>query len=236
MDIDAGMVHAREYRLNLENATLFILIDILKDVPADEGTVVERIARGMHSHLYAELFLCRCGGTTIHTGGEKITLCRGDIVILPGGVPHYCTDAIGTQRYTLSFDCKKKTLRDVEDVYQTFRHLCEAKNSIALRGVPVLAERLAESMDNAFVCDTYVNRLSVVTSLLSVADQVFHAQKKTTSYRELDINRLSVIDSVIHTYYMTDVSSQSVAQMLFISERQLARIVKQKYGDRKSVV
>lgn len=230
MDVEARTSDVKEYKLTLENATLFLLICVTEDIDVTGNDDAEHVARRMHSHLYSELFVCRSGATVIHTQEENIALCRGDIVILPSGVEHCCTDAIGTKRYTLSFDCKKNTLRDVEDVYQIVRHLCDAKSPVVLRNVPALTDRLAGKMENAFEQDSFVNRLSVAESLLSVAEQVFHTQKKTASHRELDINRLSVIDGVIHTHYMTDVSSASVAQRLFISERQLARIVKQKYG------
>ena len=230
MDRIETVENLKEYKIRVENAVLFLLIAFSLAKQDDLGDEAERVARGMHSHLYAELFVCKVGRTVVHTANESISLCRGDVVILPSGVEHYCTDTCGTVRYTLSFDCKESPLRDGANVFSMLRCLCDTKAPIVQRNTPELAERLVSVMENVVACDTFANRLAVVQLLLTVAEQAFQTGKTASTHRELDINRLSVIDSVIHTDYTTDVCAADVAKMLFISERQLARIVKQRYG------
>ena len=50
------------------------------------------------------------------------------------------------------------------------------------------------------------------------------------SEKNRDIDRLAKLDHLVSSYYMTDLSVSRAAELLFISERQLQRIVNREYG------
>jgi AraC-like DNA-binding protein len=45
-----------------------------------------------------------------------------------------------------------------------------------------------------------------------------------------DLRRIIKLEGLINTYFDTDIDASKLAEMLYISERQLARIVKRHYG------
>jgi len=56
------------------------------DAPPDRGP-------GLHRHPYEEIFILLDGEATFRVGDEELRIAAGEIVIVPGGVPHAFTNS-----------------------------------------------------------------------------------------------------------------------------------------------
>ncbi|MDQ8179339.1 AraC family transcriptional regulator [Pelagicoccus sp. SDUM812005] len=58
-------------------------------VPSDEGRLQKR--PGMHYHFKPEIFVQTSGWTEFKVPNETVTVCPGEVCIMPAGVPHHET-------------------------------------------------------------------------------------------------------------------------------------------------
>lgn len=212
----------RVYSVHVENVTVELLVE-----ESRESDASQLIGMTPHTHAYHELFACMAGEMVIHTEKGEITLHAGDLAIIPANLRHVShitgTDsafkAVG-MRFT------RQPRRACRDIFSRLNALCgvQAHGLFSLcTSVAALAEYSGE--------DDCLPALQLTLLLCELADKTggssVHAAQALS---DRDLRRASRLDYFINTCFMNPLTAEFVASQLFVSPRQLSRLVKKRYG------
>ena len=222
-----------EYRICAENVTLTLLV-------AEEGPFKNNVDSSslLHTHASYELFACTNGIIHLQTQHGVITLCAGDVAIVPPGLLHYqLFDTPDAQWCVFDFICTERRKTGKTDLMRELSALLNTSHFSIVHGAQeetrVLSEVASSADDTAYL--SALRFLSVLSALSrrplhTVND---HSAKSTTSlalFPDKDIDRLSKLDILVNSHFMNDLTLARAAELLFISERQLQRITQKEYG------
>lgn len=223
----------REFHVHLENTIVRLLIGETWDRARDEAV----IAHIPHTHVCSELFVCGIGEVILKTEEGYLTLHAGDAAIVPPGVHHikYRTTP-GTEGYALNFLCIRKNTRGCTDLYKIFRPFVDSSRIMVWRKQPALFAGVQKIIGEAETSCDFTPALRMAELLIKAvampmeqAETTVAAEPETVS-RFSDMQRILQLDQLIGTYYMQDWKIDNFAEQLYISSRQLARIVQKRYG------
>lgn len=223
----------KEFHVHLENTIVRLLIGEGWDSTKDK-TIPAHIP---HIHVCSELFVCGTGEVILKTENGYITLHAGDAAIVPPGVYHvkYRTtpDTVG---YALSFLCIRKSTRDCTDLYKKFLPFVNSNQILVYRKQPSLFTGIQKIIQEAESAEDFTPALHLTQLLLKAIDlpldKDFENTDKTSETVSCfnDMQRMLKLDQLIETYYMQNWRIDDIAEQLFISSRQLDRIVRKRYG------
>ena len=104
-----------------------------------------------------------------------------------------------------------------------------SKQGLRLSNHPALCETVA-ALTAAPQKASYLPALQLTLLLIEIADSGRNHETDTKQFPDCDLNQISRLEQIINGYFMENLSSAYVAEKLFISQRQLSRIVKKRYG------
>lgn len=226
----------KEHTLQLENIMLRVLT-----YPIYEGKERSANRFPLHTHAHAELFSCLEGSFQIQTESGILAVTAGDVVIVPPGFPHHkLPSSSGTAWHCLDFICVGRRRTGCTDLQKPLLSLCNSKELLVARGTPELCREIAKVAD----CKSEIQpllpalRLATVLTELSLLplqkigrkDAPLHPPTSTME-AATDINRLVRLDYLLNGCFTNqELTASHAARLLFISERQLERIMKKEYG------
>ena len=180
-----------------------------------------------HTHAYHELFACTAGEMTIDAERGEISLRAGDLAMIPANVRHVSrvADAGGAYK-AVGVRFIRRPCREARDLFGRLNALC----GIQARGLPSLCASVAElaEYDGADDC---LPALRLTLLLCELADKTGGACAETAqALSDRDLRRASRLDYFINTCFMNPLTAEFVASQLFVSPRQLSRLVKKRYG------
>jgi len=226
----------REHTLQLENVTLRVLT-----YPVYEHPTAEANKLPLHTHAHAELFACSEGSFPLQTESGLLVMAAGDVVIVPPAFPHHKLPSPGgTVWHCLDFICVGRRRTGCTDLQKPLLSLCNSKELLVARGAPDLCCEIAKVAD----CKSEIQpllpalRLATVLTELSLLPLQRIGRKDTslspptgTMEAATDINRLVRLDYLLNGCFTNqELTASHAARLLFISERQLERIMKKEYG------
>lgn len=228
--------HKEEHSVNLENVTIRMLtypIRTKKEFAPSRFT--------LHTHTHAELFVCTEGSFHLQTANAMLTVGAGDLVIVPPDFPHHkLPSPEGTVWYCLDFTCVGRRRANCNDLMKPLSLLCSTKYLLLARGVPELCEEISKAANykaEELPCLPAMRLATVLTELCGKEVQRLGREDMLTpaapvpAEETTDINRLSQLDYLINACFSNaSLSVSHAAALLFISERQLERIMKKEYG------
>lgn len=189
----------------------------------------------MHTHISTELFACEEGKLTLEMQNGTVTIEGGDAIIVPPGIPHYPSNiSEGTIFYTVSFVGHKTKDPSALDLYHVLQSFFAGDEVLLFKNHPGICSKLKE-----IIRDAQKNKLLTVmhmVELLVKASEMEHSKLSQSdnfvSNRDSrsDIQRMMKLDQFINAYFYYDLSCEDIAKYLYISSRQLDRIVKKRYG------
>ncbi len=191
----------------------------------------------MHSHV--ELFVCTRGNICIITPDKELNLFSGDIAVIPPNYPH--TRFIGdkdsdSEWCSISYLCVKRQSKDSKELYDSFVALAAENNVVLMRDKLRFCLEIYDIVRNAPDHDSILPALRVVTAISGIihecgdADSEIHHVQPSQQTSDIDIGLLYKLNHIINTYFMNELTNAQIAEMLFISERQLSRIATKHYG------
>lgn len=210
------------YSVHVENATVELLVE--KSGAQGDSRLIGMTA---HTHAYHELFACTAGEMTVSTEKGEINLRAGDLAIIPANVRHVSrvADAGGAYR-AVGVRFIRRPCRDARDLFGRLNALC----GVQARGLPSLCAAVAElaEYDGADDC---LPALKLTLLLCELADKIGGVRDETAqALSDRDLKRASRLDYFINTCFMNPLTAEFVASQLFVSLRQLSRLVKKRYG------
>jgi len=189
----------------------------------------------LHTHPHIEIFSCVKGKMTIRTAEGSYHLKSGDLAVIPAEFLHtkQRDDSEDDEWISTGVIIKKCKSESENDLFSRLSPFLKSSRILVFENKPQFAD-----MMNGFNHLTDKAKLEGLNLLFSVqlcelicdsppSEEGFESDKKKTPK---DIERLVKISNHIGDYYMKPISNKEMAEKLFMSERQLSRIVKKYYG------
>ena len=235
MQNSISLTSPKELSLQLENVIFRLLIHQPKNRPSSAGDDPKKVYITMHSHVSTELFVCKAGEISIGIRDGTITLKGGDAAIIPPGIEHFvCHKSSDSVSRTVSFICHKKKGQEGINVYKILSPFVIGRQILIYRSEPSIYESV-ERLINEAVKDKVLPVLHAIELLIRLSGIPCHkadpiGDVSPSESPASDIQRMMKLDQLINVFYMNDLTAEEVAGHLFISSRQLDRIVKKRYG------
>ncbi len=225
----------KELSLQLENVIFRLLIHRSENKKSSVDDEQKKFYTTMHSHVSTEFFVCKEGEMTIKIQGGFITLKSGDAAIVPPGIQHFvCRKSSDAVNRTVSFLCHKKATREGNDLYKLLSPFVLGRQIMIYRGVPHLYDEvegiIKESANDGILPVVHAIELLLRTSTITCQKAEPIDDTSPTEAPTGDLQRMMKLDQLINVFFMNDLTAEEVANHLFISSRQLDRIVKKRYG------
>ena len=204
------------------------LEDTVIRVLSEQFTVPSYNGCSLHVHQYAELFFCPDAAFSLCTGSGTLTFSPGTLVIVPKNVPHYADSqhtpahltAIGLiAEQAPGCDCRPLFAR--VNALLSAGGLLQTSDGASVFGL--LTDFSAANDDADVLCRAAL----FLKALLSASFTVSTAAVQTAGGPFSDYSLQ--LDSIINSCFCEDLTAADVAKMLYISERQLARTVQERY-------
>lgn len=222
----------REHSIRVEN----LHIRMLTYTPVQvRGDISDKYP--LHTHTHAELFVCLEGSFDLRAADSLLTVGAGDLVIVPPRFPHHQLPVgEGAVWCGIGFTCSAGRRTTSGDLTRRIAALYNTDRLLLARGVPALCEGIARAVHAKNDPQLPAVHLCAIlgelcgTELQKIGRGELTAP--TASVEEgTDINRLSRLDYLINTCYMdVGLTVSRAAGLLYISQRQLERIMQARYG------
>lgn len=221
----------KEFAFNIENAKITVISDeglefLSEYVPEPE---YERL----HFHAYYELFYINEGGVVIIFENERRKFEKDDFIIVKPEVHHKTVAAgPGTSRYTINFLVEKNSVKSKFSLYDALKNIL-AEDFVCIKNSSDFRDLIKKVVLDIIQGDEVllgVHFHELVIKLLE--KQKYHQSGVPINQALSDSNmiRMYKLQQIIFTSYHQDLSLSEVADRLFLSVRQVSRIIKQYYG------
>ena len=189
----------------------------------------------MHKHEFYELFFCKRGEFHIETSDESILLRAGDLAIIPPTQTHVLGHiAPHTDGYIIPFLYKRIREEGTVDLYRRLTRIIN-RDILILKDQPSIVEQADKTVKEAISGRTemLLIALHLLELLLRIASLESEPHTDKHAHESLisnDIERMMALDTLIAKRYLQSYTASDYAKELFISTRQLDRIVIKRYG------
>ena len=233
----ASLPKLEQHTLSIENAVIYILHNTYDpgadDLPTNIATNITM--QTPHTHAYVELFFCHHGTLVLQCANCRLTLNAGDLALVPPGVLHVKLPDDGQCSWNaVGFTCSERQARCEHDLYRAIDSLSLGREPTVLSSVPALCalgRDILPMTSTASGVQELLSGMHLVEVLSHIAvmrpqpspDRLLSASSK-------DIQRAAMLEDLITTQFIHDWSVRDVAAMLYVSPRQLERLVKARYG------
>ncbi len=227
-----------ECAINIENTAFYMIKSDQKpfDPETPRGMVQEIVYHTPHTHAFCELFVCTQGRIVLQCSSSQIALETNDLALIPPGVLHVKLPSEASTWRCIGFICVKRRGTRHRDLYSLLHPLCTGHEPLVVRNAPDLtatALGIADAQLSAVDSDHRLHSALRTVELLTQLALQGKASPKTDvlpAKQIKDIQRAAALENLITSQFMYELDIDRVAQMLYISPRQLERIVKARYG------
>lgn len=220
-----------EKKITVEDVTVtFIGNALSEDAPT---TDVKELPKLFHTHVYAELFLCKSGEMSVVCSSVNHKLSEGDVVFVPPKVPHYAEIGSDCVSFVIGISIKKRKQTENFNIYKNLQKLFDSETPVCFRSFrPVFPEKMLW-IEEFCRSQSVSAMLSGISALSFLADSYVEQlpAEDTVNKASRKLNVIMQIENYIGGRYYENITAPQLAQMLYISPRQLARIVNERFGD-----
>lgn len=185
----------------------------------------------LHQHSNAELFFCTKGTMVIHTEDCELSLNEGEIAIIPPALKHIThIGSAETICRAVLFTCEKLATKNCRDLYSEIGPLVFCDTVKIFKNLPTEQKVIAEKMMTKNFSNDYIHALLIAELLLFLKTNNFKDDITKIANDFSDMNRSYILDDIISSKFTENIKLSDVAKTLFLSEKQVSRIVKKYYG------
>lgn len=218
---DLTKIKLLEHKLDIENARLK-LINV-----TGWGQQTCKRTPITHTHAFTEIFACISGEVTLHTVFGNVTLSNGDIAFFPPKNLHTMDSTQETrsaEKYSIGINVQELQGNSEINLFDKFSEVIYGRGISVYRSLPHLAETVKRLRLNGG-CDELLILPYFINTLYNAKCELFTSRPQPSEPTSEDTERLVLIEEIINNNYLSEISSESLAQMLFISRRQLDRTI-----------
>ncbi len=222
----------REYNVAIENLRLYLVLD-----PPDTINDEDPACITPHSHSYHELFVCGNGSITLMTSYGEIELKRGETLLIPGTYSHRRTKSSEDATwFSIGFTYTKKAVRyDTEDLYSYLDGF--ARNDLLRKYIDdtQMFQKVRDIFLDPENIPKHIPAMKLFLILMSLKQMdsidIKIGDKSRGLHGKTEMQSLLVhLDYFVYNKFTESITESEIAKQLYISERQLARIAKERYG------
>ena len=235
MNDDIVFPMKREFAVNVENLSFKLIIDKL-NVHLKGSSF---LSNTYHIHSHIELFVCTKGRISISTPDGIVDLLKGDAAFVPPNYPHTRIEEendTDSEWCSVNFVFVKKQVRESNDLFSVFDSFFSSKNVITVTGKASFCSEILNVVQNVPDYETVIPALRVVSAVSVIVNDAVALTANVLSKQQechtedIDLSLLYKLNHIINSCFMNDFTNAQIAEMLFISERQLSRISSKYYG------
>ena len=194
-----------EYTVNTENMSFRMLGDMRHhgyDLNTEQKQLILSLNQ-LHTHTYAEMFVCIAGNIILKTECGTIEVGESDMVIIPAEMKHVkCDDNNGAEWFSISFSCTRRHTRGCQNLFSYYNRLCTANIPLILRGCPQLCRQAASLTEPDTKKPGAIIALALMQLLTEFAD-LYHtdipAPKPRSNTEESALNRAALLQHILVT-------------------------------------
>lgn len=216
-----------EHILNIENLKATILSDTaLRKINSSEYIQ-------LHFHYYFELFYVTSGTLTITFESHELVLKGNDLLIIPPRVLHVVkSSSEGIMRYNINFNIEKNGIKSAFKLYEKLTSALH-KPYVFFNNVPTVDNTLSNLcaaivQNNKYTISMHFHEF--IIAILGISDELSVPALLDAAAFDSNMTRIYKIHNVINRNFTSKLSIKQIADMLFLSTRQVNRIIQQYYG------
>ena len=185
-----------------------------------------------HHHQYSELFACISGEVWLDTADGLLQLAAGDLAVVPPGIPHVHIPRLQEEDWcVISFTGIRRTAVNTRPLYRRCAGLFSGKSIRVLRRQAQLCQtalNIAAETPTAPECLAALRLAELLLRICELQPDARPLPPRDTE--ESELSRSAYLEYLVENYFMRPVTAQQIAAMMYISPRQLARIIQKRYG------
>ena len=212
----------QEKSVRVENVAVSIFTE--RGSAREEGA-----PQALHTHSYAEAFICEEGELTVVTENGVVKACVGDGILVPAHTLHFLKDSENVARKTVFGIGITRKAEAGRDLYLELMERLASKEPIRLKDCGRLCDTLRR-LETADGADETFLVISVLSELCGCTDKAPLLSADGDQRVGEDLHRMIKLEGLLNSYFDTEINASRLAEMLYITERHLARIVKRHYG------
>ncbi len=214
--------------IRVENIEFSAFFECFENETETTGVLDSILLKTVHTHAYAELFLCFDLGIVIKTEHAEIYLNPGEILLVPPGIQHVMLPH-KSRGMSVGFSYSLLKNKSRHDFYGLINRLCKGElPRVLCQGVTPEMQLFNETQKSDIL-----RVMQLLEFLLQMAEQSGNEKCKEYSAGqnpERDLGRTSAVEMMFHTCFMTDFHAEDAARQLHLSKRQLDRVIRRRFG------
>ncbi len=221
----------KEYIFNIEDVRILML----SDYDMQNNVVhLSDFANNMHVHTHYEIFYVTSGVVTVKfdTGTEEFV--KGDVLIIPPRVRHMMLMVEqSSTRYGISVDFQRNSLKGAASLYDMLEKFMVRDTFVAVKHVPFMEEIFKKIAFDEIKNDELAMSLHIhemFTELLRNSGEENGYPVLEAKLSDSNMMRLYKLQQMIFGTHARTYSLNDIAEELFLSTRQVSRIIQKYYG------
>ena len=187
----------------------------------------------LHIHSHAELFFCFEGSIQLNFPNEKITINKNDACLIPAGVNHTKTQDNSSNAIWCSIGlfCNEgaDTINNNKNSDSRIISMLYSNKVLLFQNNTDLHTIFQKIISNEVIDTATLLELVCIfykASTLNITEKISVSRKNSKK----DIERLLILDHIINTEYVKCPSMKEIADRLYLTTRQLSRVVLANFG------
>lgn len=214
----------REFSFKIEKTLVKIILDGIK------ANYIKHAELSLHTHSFAEIFMCESGAVFIKTDGGIIPFGEGECVVVPVGC-----------RHKVLMDSEKPNFRSIgilcenngedSELFSRLVSIIDLETPYVFRNNTTLCKAVKSISETDDKWTVFCELLTVI-KCFCVADlknNIVNMEKISGISKNID--RFIELERIVNERFIYDVSYSEIAAKLHISERQLIRLTKKYYNE-----
>ncbi len=188
----------------------------------------------MHTHPFWEFFFCKNKSIMVQTTNRLFEIPPEYIAIIPPNVAHYKLlsppDTIWSS-ICFSFSYLRNNQKSTISLFTPINSLLSSNELLILRNNNADLKRIDILFDTLHEGNAETLSLDILALIFSLAkNQVSKTHPVSAPHMLSDLSRISFLESLVMSKYFMDLKAADIANQLFVSVRQLDRIMVKRFG------
>ncbi len=214
----------KSFKININEMKIFIYLDpTFKTHRKDFSSSIVQSAKSLHFHLEHEIFFL--AGTELKVfHDDEFHSYNNGVVIIPSLTPHFSFSGHDNYRILIKFDNEKSFLfKQFIDYFKPNKISQLQMNDEVVLYLKQLDKALSKNPVNE-------NEITSLLTLIFVQLLDLFGVKNEDEVNTETNQYLPIIDHIINTDFDKNINMRYLADKLFLSTRQVARIIKKNYN------
>ncbi len=218
---------ATEYEYHAEGLTVTVMAG-MPDLSFENPKNVKKPARLYHTHSWFELFYVKKGELRFDFENGEEVISEGHFLLVAPDFSHYTAVLdIKTEVFVFNFFIEKNESTKYSE--KTLKFLSFG-DYICLPGDAEMAQN-ADALAAAIVSENAIAAGCRLVLLLDRAKETANFEKENeNTVSDNEITRIYQLEQIFNNLFREHIVMRDVARALNISEKQLSRVVRKKYG------